>query len=76
MKPYLSPGSGITEVDYDGTWFRARYKSGDVYEYSSPPLEIHQIEEMKQLANLHDGLTGYISKNRKIYDSGRLLPGV
>jgi len=74
VKPYNNPKSGIDGYDYNDTWIQVHYKNGGSYEYRSPPIELHHIKTMQQLADSQDDLGTYINTHRDaVYSKARKL---
>ena len=64
MTPYANPKSGIVAYEYGDDWIRVRYKTGETYEYKSPPIDREHIKTMKGLADSQDDLGTYINTHR------------
>lgn len=71
MKPYHNLDSGIEAFDFGNDWMRLQFKGGKVYEYRSPPVALHHIAAMKQLAEAQDDLNTYLNQNRDVHKAGK-----
>lgn len=60
--------SNIAAYKYGGDYIIVQFKHGGKYEYTYQSAGSYHIEQMKQLADLGDGLNAYINKHvRKNY---------
>ncbi len=61
--------SNIDEFDYGKDYIIVKFFDGATYTYTYSSAGIDHIEEMKRLANEHDGLNSYINRNKPGYSS-------
>ncbi|MDR2982418.1 MAG: hypothetical protein LBV12_09265 [Puniceicoccales bacterium] len=68
MKTYKNTdgNSGVSTYEYGKDWIRIRFKNGTTYEYRSAKIGVHHLDQMKQLADLGNGLNAYINNHPRI----------
>lgn len=59
--------SNVDEFDFGQDFIIVRFLRGGTYTYTYTSAGSQHIEEMKRLAQSHDGLNAYINKNKPQY---------
>ena len=70
MKQYIdiNGDSGVAYYENGADYIKVQFKDGSVYNYTYSSAGQTNIENMKKLAELGDGLNSYINKYaRKLY---------
>ena len=67
MKRYanIDGDSGVAAYEYGNDWIRVQFSDGSIYEYSYASAGSANIERMKVLADLGDGLNAFINTQVK-----------
>lgn len=61
----LDGDSGIVRFDYGSDWIEIEFRGGSLYRYTNASAGSGNIDEMKRLADLGDGLNSFIMRNAK-----------
>jgi len=63
----LDGDSGVVRYDYGSDWIEVEFQSGStrLYRYTNTSAGSANIDEMKRLADLGDGLNSFIMHNVK-----------
>lgn len=71
MQPYndRDGDSNVDAFEIGSDYIKVQFHDGSVYTYTYMSAGLNQIENMKRLANEHDGLNAYISTNKPGYQS-------
>lgn len=69
MQPYndIDNDSNIEAFEIGNDYISVRFFDGSTYVYTYQSADSGCVEEMKRLANMHDGLNAYINKNKPNY---------
>ena len=61
--------SGVVAYEYGADFIRVRFSDGEIYLYTYRSAGSENIEKMKSLADIGDGLNAYINRHvRKLYE--------
>lgn len=73
MKTYKdsNSNSNILGYEYGEDWIRIYFKDNSEYEYTGNSVSFYVLNQMKQLADLGDGLNAFINKEKPPYSSKR-----
>jgi len=68
VKAYLnqSNDAGILAYEYGSDWIRIRFSNGEIYEYTSARIGRANLNRMKRLAEIGDGLTTFINTHATV----------
>ena len=68
MIPYrdIDNDSGVVAYEYGDNYIVVKFYDGTRYEYTYISAGVHNIEQMKLLANRGDGLNAYIQDHVRI----------
>ena len=69
MQPYndIDNDSNIESFEIGNDYIKVKFFHGMTYVYTYASASSHHIEEMKRLANQHDGLNAYINEHKPGY---------
>ena len=61
--------SNVDEFEIGEDYIIVQFLDGSSYTYTNTSSGSRHVEEMKRLANAHDGLNAYINKNKPVYSN-------
>ena len=69
MQPYndIDRDSNIDSFEIGDDYITVKFFDGQTYIYTYASAGSHHVEEMKRLANRHDGLNAYINRHKPGY---------
>lgn len=69
MQPYndVDSDSNVDSFETGDDYIAVKFLDGSTYLYTDASAEPRHIEEMKRLANRHDGLNAYINEHKPGY---------